>query len=118
MSAYAPLMSYQRLFAIFVAIAVLFAPAFTRAGEAFAAVSDHQAQMMAAGHCKAPPAEAGDQEKAPAKNCCISMCMAVAAAPTSPTSEKDVHSAPAVFTARTFLIGLPQEIATPPPRSA
>jgi hypothetical protein len=118
MSAYSPTMSYQKLFAIFVALAVLFAPAFTRAGEALAAVPDHHAQMLEAGHCQAPPGQSGDEEKAPATNCCISMCMAVAIAPASPLSHKDVHNAPAALTARTFLIGLPLEIATPPPRTA
>ena len=111
-----PMMSRQRLFAIFVALAVLFAPAFTRAGDAFAAVPDHHAQMMESGHCKAVPGQSGDEEKAPAANCCFSMCMAVAATPPPPVLDKEVPSAPALFTARTFRIGVPLEIATPPPR--
>ena len=108
----------QKLFAIFIALAVLFAPQFSRAGEAVAAVPDHHMQMMDGGHCQMPSSDSGDQDASPGKECCISMCMAVAITPPVPLSHEEVRSAPAVSTARTFLVGVPAETATPPPRSA
>lgn len=51
-------MSIRTLFAMLVAVAVLFAPALTRAGEAFAAVPDHHMQTMESGHCKSMPSHA------------------------------------------------------------
>jgi hypothetical protein len=117
MRAYRPLVSIRTLFALLVAFAVLCAPAFTRAGEAVAAVSSHHGQMMEAGHCtETPLSGAADKDKAPGKSCCISMCMAVAVAPDAPTVEKVAASAPAVSGLRTFhAIGL-AELATPPPK--
>lgn len=111
-------MSMQKLFAILVALAVLVAPAFTRAGEAFAAVPDHHAQMLTTGHCQDAAPGSDQEEDSPAQTCCISMCMAVAVAPPKALSEGDVLHSPAVFTARAFVMGLPAEIATPPPRFA
>ena len=111
-------MSVRTLLAMVVALAVLFAPTFTRAGEAFAAVPDHHAQMMQAGHCQAPPAQPGDHHKAPAKSCCISMCMAVAITPASPLVEKVAQRAPAVFGVASFHVNSPAELATPPPKLA
>lgn len=111
-------MSIQKLFAILVAFAVLLAPAFTRAGEAFAAVPDHHALMLESGHCEDAAPVSGKDEGTKAKNCCMSMCTAVAVTFTAAQSERDLRHSPAVFTARPFLMGLPAEIATPPPRSA
>jgi len=110
-------MSIRKLFGVLVALAVLFAPAFSRAGEAIAAAPDHQAQMMEAGHCKSGPDKSADHDKAP-KNCCISMCMAVAITPIAPVADTLVQRAPAVFANPAFHVGLPAEIATPPPRAA
>jgi hypothetical protein len=118
MSAYATPVSIQKLFAIFVALAVLIAPAFSRAGEAFAAVPVHHAEMTEADHCKSMPTERGHQDKAPAKICCTSMCMAVAVVPAAPIAEKMVQAAPPVFAVPSFHLGHLAEIATPPPRSA
>ena len=116
MHSYATQVSIQKLLAIFLALAVLFAPAFTGAGEAFAAVPDHHMQKAEAGHCQTPGSNTVDHDTAPAKPCCISMCMAFAIA----TSPADLHepgeTARAVFTERTLRLGLPVELATPPPR--
>lgn len=105
-----------------VAVAVLFAPALTRAGEAFAAVPDHHMQMMESGHCKSAPSHSGDDDqssdKAAGKTCCITMCMAVAVAPLSPTQAADLHGAAAPFALIHQYHGCIAEIATPPPRLA
>lgn len=117
-------MSIRTFFAMLVAVAVLFAPALTRAGEAFAAVPDQHAQMMASGHCKAAPShasesnESSDQDKAGARNCCISMCTAVAVAPAAPPKAVAVHGAVALFPLIHQYHGCIAEIATPPPRLA
>lgn len=116
MRAYGHLMSTQKLFAILVAVAVLFAPAFSRAGEAFAAVPDHHAQMMEAGHCDEPSSKPGDQDKAPAKSCCISMCMGIAIAPATPAKEAQLVPDPAVSSIPSLHRSYLGEIATPPPR--
>ena len=123
MRAYAHPVSIPKLFAILVAIAVLFAPAFSRAGEALAAVPDHQAQMMASGHCQSMASTSGDHEgssdydKAD-KSCCISMCMAVALATPAPAAAAVMHDSVTSFPAPNRYHGLPAEIATPPPRAA
>jgi hypothetical protein len=116
MRSYAPTMSIQRLFAILVAVAVLFAPAFSSAGEARASVSDHHAQMMEAGHCQTPASDSGDQEKAPAKSCCISMCMGIAITPVAPAKQARLNPDRPAFAVPTFHLGYLGEIATPPPR--
>lgn len=116
MRAYAPAVSIQKLFAILVAVAVLFAPAFSRAGEAFAAVPNHHAQMVEAGHCDAPASDSSDHDQAPAKSCCISMCMGIAIAPVAPAKNRQLNSALAVFAVPALHLSYLGEIATPPPR--
>ena len=120
MSAYAHRMSLRTLFAALVAIAVLFAPALTRAGEAFAAVPDHHAQMMQSGHCKSAPSDSSGKssghDKAAGMTCCISMCMAVAVATPVPEAAVPVHDSVTSFSLTERYHGLPAEIATPPPR--
>lgn len=125
MGAYGNSVSIPKLFlAVLVALAVLFAPALTRAGEAFAAVPDHHAQMMQSGHCKAAPSNVGedgkssDKDKAAGKNCCVSMCMAVAIAPAAPPKPVTLHGSAATFPLTTQYHGCIAEIATPPPRLA
>ena len=121
MRAYAHPVSIPKLFAILVAIAVLFAPAFSGAGEASAAVPNHHGQMMASGHCQSMPSATGehegssDHEKA-GKSCCISMCMAVALATPAPAAVAAIHDTVTSFPAPNRYHGLPAEIATPPPR--
>lgn len=117
-------MSIRTLFALLVAVAVLFAPAMTRAGEAMAAVPGHHAQMMASGHCKIAPSDAGDpdgssgHDKAGAKNCCIATCMAVAVVPSVPPQSRVFHGVAASFALTNQYHGCIAEIATPPPRLA
>jgi len=122
MSAYASRMSLRTLFAALVAMTVLFAPAMARAGEVFAAVPDHHAQMMQSGHCKMAPSDSTDGKSS--KNdkagmaCCISMCMAVAVTPPAPPQVAEVHGSAATFPLTHQYHGLITEIATPPPRLA
>ena len=117
MRAYAFGMSIQKLFAIFIALAVVLAPALTGAGEAFAAVPDHHSQMMKSGHCEQMPTAPQSDEAAEA-DCCISMCMAVAASPAARVVEKRIRSAAPLSLLRQTHAGISREIATPPPRSA
>ena len=116
MRSYAHTVRIQKLFAVLVAVAVLFAPAFSRAGEAFAAVPNHHEQMMEAGACHAPTSDSGDQQKAPAKSCCISMCMGITITPAAPVSDTQLKPEPAVFAVPTLHLSYFGEIATPPPR--
>lgn len=114
-------MSIRTLFAMVVTLAVLFAPALTRASEASAAVPDHHVQMMESGHCKSAPAQSGDDtssDEAAGKSCCISMCMAVAVVPAIPTKSVSVHGPAATFAPANQYRGRIAELATPPPRLA
>ena len=114
MRAYARPVSIWKLFAILVAVAMLIAPAMTRADAAFAAVTDHHAQMMDAGHCKSPPSS--DHGKGADKNCCIAMCTAMAVAPAAPVQEQEPKRMAATFAVPASYLGCLSEIATPPPR--
>ena len=112
----------RKLFGILLALAVLFAPALTSAGAAYAAVPEHQMQMMDAGHCTSAPTGNHDKssthDKSMTKSCCIAMCMALAVAPSAPAVSKMPKRMVMVIPAPSFRIGLPAEIATPPPRLA
>ncbi len=121
MSAYATPVSIRTLFAILVALAVLLAPAVTRAGEAFAAIPDHHAQMMKSGHCKAPPTGSDQQQQddeTTSESCCVSVCAGMAFTPDAPVAERLRPRVPVTFDVRTFRLGPPAEKATPPPRRA
>lgn len=133
--AYSPTVNIRRLLALLVAIAVLFAPALTRTGAAFAAIPDHQLQMMESGHCTSSPAAAdsdtsiagqkagGDHkspgaDKAAGKNCCISMCTAVAVSAPAADQAVPIHGSGPLFALLNQYHGRITEIATPPPRPA
>ena len=106
--------SIRKLFAIFVAIAVLFAPAIT--GAAMAAAPHHEMQMVEAGHCQSPPSNSGHHDRTVGKSCCIAMCMALAVAPSAPAEISPSRQQMAQFAPPQAYRGLPAEIATPPPR--
>lgn len=118
MSAYRLCVSIRNLLAIVVALAVLFSPALTRAGEAFAAVPDRHMQMMEAGHCKVPPSHAGDHDsdKDKHKSCCISMCAPAAIATPAGNLDDFMPKSSATFPLPSGYHGNIAEIATPPPR--
>lgn len=122
MRSYACPVSIHKLFAMLVVVALLFAPAFTRGGEAFAAPPDHQAQMMASGHCQSMPSAPGDNPSShhdeAGNSCCISMCMALALSAPAPTPAAVMHDSVTSFPPPNRYQGVPAEIATPPPRRA
>jgi hypothetical protein len=105
--------SIRRLFAILLALSVLIAPSVTSA--AMAAAPQHAMQMMEAGHCHMPTAPA-DHGNADGKSCCISMCMAVAVAPSAPAEVAPPRQQMAQFAPPAVYQGTLTEIATPPPR--
>jgi hypothetical protein len=119
MRRYAFTVRIRELFAIFVAMAVLFAPA-TSAGAA--AMTSGHAQMLMMDHsapCQMPVSGAADHHnKTDGKSCCASMCMAVAVAPSMPRQALPVRQQVAHFASFKSYHGLPAEIATPPPRFA
>ena len=114
MRSYATVVSIRKLFAILVALSVLFAPAVT--GAAMAAAPHHDIQMMEGGHCQAPPSKSADHDKMGGKNCCIAMCTAVAVAPSAPAEATGLRQQIAQFVPPKAYHGLLAEIATPPPR--
>jgi hypothetical protein len=118
MRASASPVSVQKLFTILVALAVLFAPSAVSA-EHIAMIHGHDMQMMEIGHCAMlPSSKTGDHNKADGKSCCISMCMAVALAPSAPADAAEPKHNASYFTVPQFWHGYLGEIATPPPRMA
>jgi hypothetical protein len=114
MRAYVLPVSIRKLFAILIALAVLFAPGVT--GAALAAAPHHDMQMMEAGHCQTPPSMPSGHEKMADKSCCIAMCMALAVAPFVPAETRLPRQQVAGFAPPRAYHSLPSEIATPPPR--
>lgn len=112
--------SLRPLFAILIAVGMLFAPLAMQSGSAMAmamAPADHQSQMMNQGHCSDQPTS-GKDSKMSGKSCCIAMCTAVAIAPASPVEPmafERVADRPSIDRLHhSFLI----KLATPPPRRA
>jgi hypothetical protein len=118
MSAYAHPVNIRRFLAIFIALAVLFAPSVTYAAMPMAAAPHHDMQMMDMGHCQMPPSKNSDHNKFDGKSCCISMCMAVAVAPSAPADGVEPNHPVTYFAAPQSWHGYLGEIATPPPRAA
>ena len=123
MSAYSASMSVRKLFAVLLAVAVLFAPMVTGISAAVAAVPDHQMQMMSTGHCKSASSsndsnEPSGKDAKSGKSCCMAMCIAVTPAPAANDAWQPLVGVATVSVLKPFLIGLPAEIATPPPRTA
>lgn len=110
------LTSVRRLFAIVLALSVLFAPAVTVA--VMAAAPHQDMQMMEAGHCQAAPSSAGHHDRMDGKGCCISMCTAIAVAPSTPADTRLLRQEGVEFALPKTYHGLHGEIATPPPRFA
>lgn len=116
MKAYAVPVSIRKLFAIVLALAVLFAPGVT--GAAMAAAPHRDMAMMEAGHCQMPPSKSAHHDPADGKSCCISMCMALAVAPSAPAEALAPRQQLAEFALPKTYHGLHAEIATPPPRAS
>ena len=113
-----PRVSLRPLFAILIAVAMLFAPLAMRSGSAMAmAPADHHSQMMEKGHCGEQPAKS-EHGKSTEKSCCVAMCTAVAVAPVSPAEpfvfRQSIERPVLTQFSHSFLAKLP----TPPPRRA
>jgi hypothetical protein len=110
-------MGPRKLFAILIALAVLIAPAFSRLGDASAALPDnHHMQMVQAGHCQSSEPVPDEHEQAPTKSCCFSMCLGVAVATPSGLQASNGATAPATYAIRSLHLSYLGEIATPPPK--
>ena len=119
MRPYGVLMSLRQLFAIMIALALSLAPAFSRLGEAFAALPDgHHKQMVKGGHCQPPENAPNEGDKAPEKSCCLSMCMGVAVACPNRVQDNYPALVPAISAVRSLHLSYLGEIATPPPKFA
>lgn len=106
----------SRLFALFVALSLLFGPLAMDRAMAAAPITDH-AQMAKDEHCDS--AEDGKAEKADSKSCCGAMCAAAAiAVPPVATSEPLFERLAASSALTSLHRGIPSEISTPPPRLA
>src|SRR5947208_7469777 len=116
MSAYVRTVSMTKLFALVLAVAVLFAPGIT--GAAMAAAPHHDMAMMEAGHCQTPAPTSGHHDRSDGKSCCVSMCMALAVAHSAPAEALQQRRELPQFATHQAYHGLPAEIATPPPRHA
>jgi hypothetical protein len=111
-------MRLHKLFAAFLALSVLFAPAVAYA-EMPATQLHHGMQMMEMGHCQMLPAKTGDHDKADGKSCCMAMCLAMAVvAPSAPVEIADIKIEATYFAGSKSWHGYLGEIATPPPRKA
>src|SRR5579872_1972709 len=110
------LLSLRTLIGVALALAVLLAPATTRAAVAFGGLADHQMQMMEAGHCQLPPSGSADHDKNAGKSCCISISVGLAAALGTRLTESPAPSTPAAGAPRAFVFGHPSELPTPPPK--
>lgn len=107
----------RKLMALLFAVALVVAP--TAAYRANAAPGPtHEMTMMDGGHCSELPAQSGDRGKIPAKNCCVSMCQAIAAVPTIPFIVEPAERVPPGFATSETHDGCLGDIATPPPRHA
>lgn len=112
------LVSLRPLFAILIAVGMLFAPLAMQSGSAMAmAPADHHAQMMDKGHCGDQPAK-GKDGKTMDKSCCVAMCTAVAVtavSPVEPLAFGRVVDRPSLEQFRHSYLA---KLATPPPRRA
>lgn len=116
--AYGAPVSLRPLFAILIAVAMLFAPLALQSGAAMAmAPADHHAQMTKTDHCGEQPAKSHDG-KTVDKSCCAAMCTAIAVAP-APMSQPHAFAS---STERPSLVQFDHsflaELPTPPPRLA
>ena len=117
MSAPSPAVSIRKLLFIFVALAVLFAPAVSRASAALAGMPDHELMMEQTGNCQMPSGSA-EHGKGTGKTCCISMGMAVAINGSVPSDDTLVEHVSPISSIPTLHVGYLGEIATPSPRRA
>lgn len=119
MRRYAFSVSIRKLLAIFVTLTLLFAPAAASADAAATVHGQHEMMMMDhSGPCQMPLGGAAGHQKGDGKSCCLSMCIAVAVAPSVPSHALPVRQQVAQFASFKSYQGVPAEIATPPPRAS
>lgn len=117
--AYVPAVNFRFLLAIFAALSMLAAPSLAHSAMPSTMPEHHAMDGMGAmemGHCKAPASKS--QGSAPAKSCCLSMCVSAAVAPQAPLAAVEQRQSEEYFSAAKTWHGLISEIATPPPRFA
>lgn len=118
MSAYAPPVSPRSLFAILIAMAMLFAPfAMQHGGAMAAAPSKPHSQMMPEGHCGGQPND-GKAAKAIDGSCCATMCASIVIAPMSPTERLALSRSAERPSPQAFQHSYLAKLPTPPPRGA
>ena len=103
----------SRLFAIFIALSLMFGPLAMDRAMAAVPVASHN-QMSADGHC--PPAADDFADKAMSKPCCAAMCATAAVVPQSQSIEPMFDRLAASSAPANFHRGVLSEISTPPPR--
>lgn len=113
-----PTMSLRPLFAMLIAVAMLFAPLAMQSGSAMAmAPADHQGRMMEKGRCGEQPAKGKNSESGD-RSCCVAMCTAVANAPVSPLEPNAFPRSVGRPSPQPFRHGYLAKLPTPPPRRA
>ena len=106
------------LFALLIAVAMLFAPLAMQSGAAMAmAPADHHSQMTKGGHCGDQPAKSHDG-KAMDKSCCAAMCAAVAIPPALRIEPQALALAAERPGLDLFHHSFLAELPTPPPKLA
>ena len=113
-----PGVSISKVFAILIAVAMLFAPFAMQSGSAMAAVpSDRYALVMSTAHCEGQPATDKDGKSADMP-CCTAMCAALALPPVSPADPVAIACSVERPPLKQFLHGFLAKLPTPPPRLA
>lgn len=110
--------SVSKLFAMLIAVAMLFAPFAMQSGSAMAAMpSDHHAQVEGTTHCDGQSRPDQDSKSAE-KPCCVAMCVAVTVAPTASADPHRFSRTPERPALDQFERSFLAELPTPPPRLA
>lgn len=114
-----PRMGLRPLFALLIAVAMLFAPLAIQSGSAMAMApaADHHAQMMDSGHCGDQPSK-DNNSMSDDKSCCVAMCTAIAVAPMTPEGPHVLASSTKLLSLAQFHHGFLAKLPTPPPRLA
>lgn len=110
--------SLRPLFAILIAVGMLFAPFAMQSGSVMAmAPADHHAQMMEKGHCGYQSTKGTDGQTMD-KSCCVTMCSAVALTAVSPIELLEFGRVADRPSLEQFRHSYLAKLATPPPRRA
>jgi hypothetical protein len=113
-------MSLRRVFAMLIAVAMIFAPLAMPGGAAMAAPgpSHHDAMGDQTDHCGAKADHQQNRDTSIDKSCCAAMCIGIAVAPVSSEQALSYARIAPLPSADPFRRGYLGEIATPPPRLA